>query len=39
LASSRGRDKPVVPSVMGGNRAKNGRVQFIILAQDQPAKA
>jgi outer membrane protein OmpA-like peptidoglycan-associated protein len=31
-----GQSKPLVPNVTGGNRARNRRVQFIILEQDAP---
>jgi outer membrane protein OmpA-like peptidoglycan-associated protein len=32
-----GEKKPLVPNVTAGNRARNRRVQFIILEQDKPA--
>ena len=34
-----GQAKPLVPNVTAGNRAKNRRVQFIIVDQDAPAPA
>ncbi len=33
-----GQTKPIVPNVTAANRARNRRVQFIILDQDSPAK-
>ena len=38
VAKGYGQDKPLVPNVTGANRARNRRVQFIILDQDPAAK-
>ncbi len=39
VARGYGQSKPLVPNVTGGNRAKNRRVQFIIVDQDAAAPA
>ncbi len=37
VARGYGQEKPIVPNVTGGNRAKNRRVQFIILEKEGSA--
>lgn len=39
VARGYGQEKPLVPNVTGGNRARNRRVQFIILEKDGAAPA